>query len=424
MFTAAADASAVFFGLRAVVEDSSIASVQMMLQFESDGTTPVNSSNFTIRVVNRVVLAHQPANGFIYAPVLNAGGGAMQVVLEDVIGRQVNISRREITVVAQDVGFETEGVDVCRCGSELCTTASSVGGRATFPDLWSLTQAQSRVLKFDATLLEVPLETTSQPFQVSGLQPWTLEADSMDPISTQPFEMFRVVITVLDEYLRPARPSTVVVQLLSSDGTLDQTFRRTSNLRTGIADFNDLRTAITGDRTIRVTVAGATNSVEIDLHVTPAPLYTLRALTQNVRGMAGEAVQPVMQLRFEDQFQNTIRDPSMVQVSILDGGADLVGGSWNETAFGPLITATSSDAMCTSTACRWSSADGIATLSGLVLRGAGDYTLRAHALDAQGNTAFVFADFSVRVAPYLALVVRDGMEIASSAAGEFLSGGL
>jgi hypothetical protein len=252
------------------------------------------------------------------------------------------------------------------------TSATVTGGVATFSDL-AEDKAETITLEFTSGNLA---GTTAGPVTVVPAAPAALIVTNQPPSSVTAGAGFGLVVTTEDRFgnLVPSFNGslTIAVANAPNGGTVGGTL--TTTAVNGVASFSGLMldTAADGD-TLAASGPGLTAAVTSAIEVSPAPATQLVVTSQPPASVApGSGFGLVVAA--EDPFGNVVSsEGGNVTVSLANGGGGALGG----TATAPFV-------------------DGIATLTGLTLSGAGGYSLQ---ISGNGLSAAVSSSLTVSAAP-------------------------
>ena len=327
------------------------------LTASSAGLAGATSTTFAVThaAASQLVFTRQPSNTSADAAI----APAVVVTVEDAYGNTVTDSTASVTL---DMAFNASGATLSGT-----TTASAVGGVATFPNLlvrkagtgYALTAASSGLAGATSGLFDV------SPGAAASLDVTT------QPTSTTAGQTLAVAVTVRDAYGNTATNSTasVAVALAPNPGGATLSGTQTVSAVAGVATFADLSIAKAGTGyVLNFASAGLPSVSSAAFDITPAAATRVAFTTQPQTAVAGTPL--ALAVTVLDAYGNTITG-STASVTVALGanpGGDTLTGTATQSAVA-----------------------GVATFTDLTLRkAASGYTLTASSGGLSGDTSSAF----------------------------------
>jgi hypothetical protein len=275
-----------------------------------------------------------------------------------------------------ETGDNTTVVAVATTGGSTplqgATNATVTGGVATFSGL-AEDKAETITLGFTSGDLA---RATAGPVTIVPAAPATLAVTNQPPSIVTAGAGFGLVVTTEDRFgnVVPSFDGSLVVALTnnSTGGTLSGTL--TATAVDGVASFSGLTLDTAADGyALQASGPGLTAAVTSAIDVTPAPATQLVVTSEPPSTVAPDSGFGLV-VAVEDPFGNVVTsEGGNVTVSLANGGGGALGGTATATFV-----------------------DGIATLSGLTLSGAGGYALQ---ISGNGLSAAVSSSLTVTSPP-------------------------
>jgi hypothetical protein len=304
---------------------------------------------------------------FSQQPPSNGGAGLTfsnppAVTVDDQFGNPVTTGNSSTVTITLDHGKFTDG--------SAFETASTVNGVANFNGLSILSAGNYTLTATDgsltsATSSSIVIADTAKLGFVSQHQPVDTVAGS--PMST----VVEVAVEDQNGTLVPTDNSSTVTLTLSNGSSFSNgSTTVTAQVTGGIATFTGLTIDKSGDYTVTATDGVLTSATSNNFHI--GANATRLAFTQQPENTnAGEAINPAVEVAFEDGFGNLDNTQNANVTITLSGNNTFFGGVNHETV---------------------TSVSGVATFPNLVLPLVGNYTLSAA---ASGETSATSNQFTI-----------------------------
>ena len=312
------------------------------LSVSDDGLAGAMTGNIAVSpaAASQLVLTQSPSTA-----TAGQALGAVTLAVEDVFGNIVTTDTSTVTIVV------TNGPGGLAAGS--MASVSAVNGAVTFSTL-ILDAAGSYTLSLtdggltEATTGNIAVSPAAASQLVLLQSPTTaIAGQALNPSPQVAVEdAFGNVVTT--------DTSTVTIAVANGPGGLTPGSTTSVSAVNGAVTFSDLILDTAGSYTLSVTDGGLTGATTGNIAVSPAAASQFVLLQSPTTAIAGQALNPSLQVAVEDPFGNIVTtDTSTVTITVTNGPGGLAAGSTTSLA----------------------AVNGVANFGNLVFDTAGSYTL-------------------------------------------------